>query len=1265
MHDMPNHRFWITVTLALAIAWGGPAAAGDWPYSQHDIGGTSRTGTSGAISGAELPGQLLSIEVDGLDLGDALLYEVGGDGIPDVVTALRGRVAAYAGSGAGLLWSTPLIQATDLVGIYDLDGDGVEDELVGASSDIAGGVFVVDHLTGGLLWNYGPLDLRSGVDAREVTAADLNGDGAVELIFAEQLYGNEYLHVADFSAGLANAEVIDTVLPGGYLNFNRSVAGDFFGVGYPSGLLVQQSSSMSLFETCSPADAGAACTPSEGLCLCDRGLFADVHPSFSWGPFWAQDVDGDGDEEVIEFQDSSRYGSQILLLDPAEGIASGAALAEDLVVWTYNYGYSQPETFLLVIEEEAQDLDGDGDPDLVVTIFNDVDGEVDFYGVAAEDGIHHPDAFAVAVFDAATGELVQSLPDAVAWGVDDFDGDGVPEIVTSPTTAWTYGDGVFAYTVECAPICTLMPAWGTPDHNLVLDIDTLDDANFPDPSLMRLDNDLDGFPELLAYDGQHLDMLDVDPGGDVSLLASILLDDDEDVFLMDDIGHALLYSGETTRMIGYDLDVLGLDVVPQGQRTPEVLAVQLDPADDRAALVVDGAVYWTAASPASPADADLQMLPHALLAEDLTGDGYPELVSFAQPDEMPDGRLAVETWSFDPTDPDGDGTPFGLLWAFDGAAVEALSGFALRDPRGHLTRLADVDGDGDSELLFALFAAATFGNSILALDGATGDFAHLLEVDFLDVNWRFANDVPVWVDDVVDTAGNEGADGRDDLFISDHRNVHLLPGGADVPVAAYTTSSSQWDGAYGDLDGDGEVELVTLYGSITAADIVAADISATPADLWDAPLDLDVLANYSRESLALVIKDSDPGLDVVYASASGSVEIREGDSGELAPGYPQYLSEGQMLQAEDLYAAAVLAVAVFDVDDDGYEELLLGGGDGFLYAMNVDEGEGVVPSLEWTFSLGTPIEAIRIADVDGDGLDEVIIAGPDSTVRALDNLGVSLEILTPPEGICLPTTEFSVTGTATGLEWVDVYIGGLLAVTDAAVVGGEWEADGVVAAGTGTWEVEAVGKDGFGNVLAFDSILVLVDGDDDGDGFTVCGGDCDDTNADLTLADEDGDGQSTCDGDCDDDDATLNGDDADGDGFTTCDGDCDDADVSATPEDLDGDGYSSCDGDCDDADEALTPDDLDGDGYSSCAGDCDEDDPNAYPDADEVCGDGIDQDCDGEDKDCDEPYQTDDDDDDGKNCDCDLGSRDPLAGAPSGALVTVLALLGYLRRRSR
>ena len=44
--------------------------------------------------------------------------------------------------------------------------------------------------------------------------------------------------------------------------------------------------------------------------------------------------------------------------------------------------------------------------------------------------------------------------------------------------------------------------------------------------------------------------------------------------------------------------------------------------------------------------------------------------------------------------------------------------------------------------------------------------------------------------------------------------------------------------------------------------------------------------------------------------------------------------------------------------------------------------------------------------------------------------------------------------------------------------------------------------------------------------------------------------------------------------------------------------------------------DLDLDGYPPIDGDCNDDDPNVSPDASEVCGDGIDQDCSGEDLDC-------------------------------------------------
>jgi len=193
----------------------------------------------------------------------------------------------------------------------------------------------------------------------------------------------------------------------------------------------------------------------------------------------------------------------------------------------------------------------------------------------------------------------------------------------------------------------------------------------------------------------------------------------------------------------------------------------------------------------------------------------------------------------------------------------------------------------------------------------------------------------------------------------------------------------------------------------------------------------------------------------------------------------------------------------------------------------------------------------------------------------------------------------------------------------------------------------------------------LCDGDDalgDGDGDGYC--------ADLDCADDDdtvspagqevcGGGDEDCDGLIDDDDPDVQGQttwygDNDGDDF----GGADRTAVACDP----GEGWASVDGDCND-DEALAypdadeycgtgdydcdgipgdedPDAIevtwyyDGDddgfgdatvslescdvvvGYAREAGDCDDDDGDAYPDAPEVCGDGVDQDCDGADEAC-------------------------------------------------
>ena len=130
---------------------------------------------------------------------------------------------------------------------------------------------------------------------------------------------------------------------------------------------------------------------------------------------------------------------------------------------------------------------------------------------------------------------------------------------------------------------------------------------------------------------------------------------------------------------------------------------------------------------------------------------------------------------------------------------------------------------------------------------------------------------------------------------------------------------------------------------------------------------------------------------------------------------------------------------------------------------------------------------------------------------------------------------------------------------------------------------------------------VFKDGDCDG---VLKEDDCDDTNANSHL-DVDNDGYSTCGGDCDDNDATLDLDDVDGDGYSTCDGDCNDNHAGLEPADLDNDGYSTCDGDCDDNDWALDLDDFDGDGYSTCDGDCDDMDQNSTMAAEDADCDGV------------------------------------------------------------
>ena len=145
------------------------------------------------------------------------------------------------------------------------------------------------------------------------------------------------------------------------------------------------------------------------------------------------------------------------------------------------------------------------------------------------------------------------------------------------------------------------------------------------------------------------------------------------------------------------------------------------------------------------------------------------------------------------------------------------------------------------------------------------------------------------------------------------------------------------------------------------------------------------------------------GADLLTAGPYGEIYVRSGSDGMTFPGFPIYLSDGEIRPTRPTPAPIVHQVMLVDIDGDDHAEAVIAHDDGYLYAVNVHTDEGS-PSVLFSLYLGAPVMRALAADLDNDGALEILASPNDGHAYLVDGGEPYVRIETDIAGTCTAET---------------------------------------------------------------------------------------------------------------------------------------------------------------------------------------------------------------------------------------------------------------------